>query len=513
MIDASVVEAPFFSVSRVADGRRETGGQVACQLGQPRDYGHDVPDGIFAGWAWDGRRLLAHNDRYGLHPLFYAQGGDALALSPSLPRLLLEGAPADLDDAALAVFLRTGYFVGEDTPFRAIRALPPNARLEWSDGTLRVTGGLPLPPPRALSRAAAIDAYIPLFREAVRRRLPAGGSGAPELVMPLSGGRDSRHILLELMALGCPPSFCLTVRHHLPRTDQDAALAARLADALGLRQVLLDQTEPRLLAEQRKNLKTSFCSDEGTAFLALGDYLETHRAGRPATIFDGIAGDFLSDGRFLTEHRLALLDAGNLTDLADDLLHRPGHLPGLLSDELAGRLSREVAIQRLWSELERHLGAPNPIQSYIFQNRCRREIATFAVNFYSPAVEQQFPYLDHDVVDFLLSLPAEVFFPPSFHVDTIQRAFPEHAAIPFEKPTVRYDQRYRQELEGVFAEIDAMLEREPSRLLDAAKVRARMAEYVESGRAPALFGPHLIYALQLEQFVAGLPSRACSSRR
>lgn len=507
MIDAGIADAPYLSLHADPSGPIEVRGIPARGFGRPLELGHASPDGVFGSWQWDGSTLVASNDRYGMQPLFYALDGDGIALSPSLPRLLLEGAPTELDDAALAVFLRTGYLVGEDTPFRAIRALPPGGRLDWSAGRLRVTGGLLLPPPRTMRRDEAIDAYIPLFREAVRRRLPTGAPGEPELVMPLSGGRDSRHILLELIALGCRPSFCLTVRHHLPRLDHDTQLAARLASALGLPHVVLDQTEPRLEAEQRKNLKTGFCSDEGTAFLALGDYLETHRAGRPAMVFDGIGGDFLSDGRFLSEQRLALLEAGRIRDLADDLLHRPGHLPDLLSDDVAGRLSRDVAITRLQAELTRHLDAPNPLQSYIFQNRCRREIATFPFTFYSPEVEKRCPYLDHEVVDFLLSLPARVFLPPSFHADAINRAFPEHAAIPFETPTVRRDERYRQELLALFAEIDAWLEREPSRLLDRAKVRARMDEHLAGGRTPALFTAHLIYALQLERFVSRLPPR------
>jgi hypothetical protein len=530
MIDARLREAPFLSLTAAA-GRVEARGPSACRLGQPLDQAGTRPDGVFAEWGWDGSRLLARNDRHGLHPLFYAVDGATIALSPSIPRLLLEGAPPELDEPALAVFIRTGYFVGEDTPFRAIRALPPRATLEWSAGRLRIAGGLRPPAPRELSRDEAIDAYIPLFRAAVRRRLPPGwereravggpadraaGPGtapgsAPEtvrdLVMPLSGGRDSRHILFELATLGCRPGLCLTVRHHLPRTDQDAEIAPRVAAALGLPHVLLDQTEPRLQAEQRKNLLTSFCSDEGTAFLALGDYLERQWAGRSVTIFDGLGGDFLSDGRFLSEQRLALLEAGRLADLADDLLSGRPHLPSLLSAELAPRLSRAVAIERLEAELARHLDAPNPITSYIFFNRCRREIASFAFNFYGPGVEKLCPYVDHELAEFLLSLPARVFLPPSFHADTIERAFPEHAAIPFEHLTHRFDERYRQELAGLFAEIDGSLERAPSRLLDTEQVRARMADFARSGRAPGLFSVHLIYALQLERFVAELPAR------
>ena len=54
------------------------------------------------------------------------------ALSPSVSKLIELGAPSDLDFAALAVFLHLGYFLGDETPFRAIRAVPPNASCRWS---------------------------------------------------------------------------------------------------------------------------------------------------------------------------------------------------------------------------------------------------------------------------------------------------------------------------------------------------------------------------------------------
>src|SRR5687767_14914271 len=72
MIDASVAEAPYLSLRLRPDGRIESRGLPACQLGQPLDFGRATPDGVFAAWSWDGSTLLASNDRYGLQPLFYA---------------------------------------------------------------------------------------------------------------------------------------------------------------------------------------------------------------------------------------------------------------------------------------------------------------------------------------------------------------------------------------------------------------------------------------------------------
>jgi asparagine synthetase B (glutamine-hydrolysing) len=499
VLDPSVSSAPFLHL-RHTDGQTTARGLATCRLGQPLDFGRAIPDGAFAEWAWDGSTLGVRNDRYGLQPLFYWSRDGEIGISSSLPRLLLEGAPTELDEPALAVFIRTGYYVGEDTPFRAIRALPPNATLIWSGGHLTVTGGYPSVEPRTASGTAAagrdeaIDAYIPLLRAAVRRRLPL----AHDLVMPLSGGRDSRHLLFEIVAAGPRPSECVTVRHHPPRTDDDAALAGQIAAAVGLPHRVLDQTAPRLEAELRKNVKTSFCSDEGTAFMALGDDL----GARQVSVFDGIGGDFLSDGRFLTPRRQELADAGQMTVLANALLWRGPLLPSLLSDDLKGRLSRSVAVKRLTAEVERHRDAASPVTSYIFWNRCRREIATFPFTFYPPNVAVFCPYLDHDVFDFLISLPASVFMPSSFHAESIHRAFPEYAAIPFESPSVSTDAAATADVQRLLAEVDAALDRQPPRLIAAAKARAWLRTYVHRSSVTVPYLSQLMYALTLDRFLA-----------
>jgi asparagine synthetase B (glutamine-hydrolysing) len=322
--------------------------------------------------------------------------------------------------------------------------------------------------------------------------------------MPLSGGRDSRHILLEAVELGARPAFCLTVRHHPPRWDEDADLAAQLAGALGLPHVILDQTEPRLAAELRKNLRTSFGSDEGTAFMAMGEYL----AGRARVVFDGIGGDFLSDGRFVNERRLALLESGQVAELADAFLWKRPYVPDLLADAWRPRLSRRVAIARLQAELERHLDAPNPIASYIFRNRCRREIALFSASFYGEGVDVLCPYLDHDVVDFLLSLPVAVFLGGSFHAETVQRAYPAYAHIPFEPQgsPFLFDERNRQDLLTLTTDLRRYLDERTPTLLSAARLHERLEQHARAGKEPVQFSPQVIYALQLDRFVAELPT-------
>ena len=55
-----------------------------------------------------------------------------------------------------------------------------------------------------------------------------------------------------------------------------------------------------------------------------------------------------------------------------------------------------------------------------------------------PQAMVQLPYLDKDLCDFLLSLPATPDFARGFHDAAIERAFPEYADIPYEDSTPEY---------------------------------------------------------------------------
>jgi asparagine synthase (glutamine-hydrolysing) len=410
-----VLEQPFLELELGRSGVivRGTAHRVWGGPGGPVGY---------AAWHWDGEQLEACTDRFGFRPLFYWAHRGGIAISSSLVKLLALGAPAELDEAAVAVFLRLGFFLGEDTPFRAVRVLPPNGRLRWAGGSLRLTGGYPAVRHCDLPRGDAVDAYIAAVRGAIRGSLPVENG----CVVPLSGGRDSRHILLELCAAGAPPDACVTLRNYPPRGALDLALAETVARAVGVRHIVLEEDPSRVRSELRKNLETHFCADEHAWFLPLADLVR----GRWSTVYDGIAGDVLSAGHRLDPQRLELMRSGHFEALAD-LLFDEGHVR-FLSHRAARRFDRTLATERLVAELERHVDAPNPVGSFFFWNRTRREIALVPFGLLDGVGRVVTPFLHPEVYDLVASFPAHLFLDRRFHTDAIRRAHPRYAAIPFD---------------------------------------------------------------------------------
>jgi asparagine synthetase B (glutamine-hydrolysing) len=493
-------DQPYFCIRKVGE-RWETRGIPTCALGHRLERpGGGMPDGIFAAWHWDGHQLHVQNDRYGIYPLYYFLGPEEISISPSLVRLLAEGASAELDSAALAVFLRLGFFLGEDTPFTSIRALPPAVSFQWTAGRLTFASEQPPLKPQHISRDAAIEGYSTLFRQAIQRRLSEAAC-----VLPLSGGRDSRHILLELCATGHKPGCCVTLRHFPPRTNEDAKVAAELARTFDIPHTILDQTGSRYQAEVRKNLWTNFCADEHAQFLPLADTLQK----RACVLYDGVGGDVLSAGLRADEQEIEFAETGRFAEWAEAILNtRSNETPGesdlarLLPTPVYRRFSRDCARARVLEELNRYRETPNPGSQFYFWNRTRREVALVPYSLLEPTATVFSPYLDHDLYDFLASLPAEAILDCKLHTETIARAYPQYAAIPYEDKSHGHDwtaQRSKRYFRRWTAETMRSLWQRPSHFLHKSALFPKLARSLITGGGFLVWnGPMLLYLLQLE---------------
>ncbi|MBK1672748.1 hypothetical protein CKO35_05425 [Ectothiorhodospira shaposhnikovii] len=490
----SAHERPWFS-ARLLKGKVSVAGTHSCQLGHRlQNTNGALPDGLFVDWHWDGETLAVRNDRYGIYPLFYACYGGEIRISPCILHVLQGDFPKTINEPGLAIFLRLGFFIREDTPFEHIQVLPPGSELRWQNGLLSLQRGsraAPLPATPANSFDEAVEAYAALFRKAIERRAPTGS----DFTVPISGGRDSRHILFELLRQGHKPSLTVTVRSRPPSANEDIRIARILARELDLRHEEIDRPPSYFKANLKDIELTHFCGSGHTWLLPVSAYLK----GRTHTLYDGLAGSVISGGFQVNQAKLDLVRSGNTRDLATYLLRENRIEPFLtatLSPIMAKRMDEGLAIEQLAEELETHMDAHHPLVSYIFWNRTRRCISLIPFSILGH-VEQVFcPYLDHDVFNFLMNLDAEHSLGNALHDETIRRTYPEYAHLPFEDHEAPLDKG--KDYSGYYRR--SVLEFMRYFLRHPAKARSRMirSERIMLMLARDLFKPHCEQAWYLQ---------------
>lgn len=493
----SLNESQFFAVLRDGDG--------FSTRGQPRAFiGHRLaapagaqPDGAFLEWRWDGARLIVENDRYGLVPAYYALTPRGFSISTSVVRLLDDGVPATLDEDALAVFLRMGTFLGADTAFAAIRALPPGTRYAWHDGAGAPEGRITLgQSEQGLDRDEACRRYGALFRRAVERRSVPSGREA----VALSGGMDSRHVLLELCRIGRKPVLAVTARPFRGQPSRDVELAQAVCSAAGVRHRVVERSANWLADESRKNLDTDFCAlEHGWGYAVMAGL-----RGEASAVFDGLAGDVFTDCRGITTpQRLAAFRDGRFTDLAEDFLGPARSRLAYLPVELRQRLSRERAVARFVAECARFAGAPNPPAAFWFWNRTRRTVSLLPYGIWQRAMHVVAPFLDHELFDFMIGLPVGLVADHGLHAETLRREFPEYAAIPtYSAPEPPPDSGWPGFRTGARQALGLALRRHRTSFLARGHVLTRLARALidtDYCRSVRWLPPSLLYALQIEE--------------
>lgn len=433
---ASARERPYFSARAFASGV-QTQGTPHCQLGHvlPDHAGHGH-DGIFVRWDWDGQRLTVENDRYGIYPLFYSHYGGEIRISPSIQHVLDGEFPKSLNYPGLAVFLRLGFFLADDTPFEHVHFLPPGSRLTWRQGKLELNrGSLEAPPPSAMPQTfdESVEAYQDLFRQAIERRPPPENG----YHLALSGGRDSRHIFLELLYQGHKPRSVVTVQGPPPIDNEDVLLASQLAQAAGIDHRVVRYSGSYVDSVLKDAELTSHCSAPHTWLIALAAYF-----GQANTecIYDGLAGDVLSGAHQVSAEKLALMAAGRTRELASLILRETNQEDAIKAchrPKFVKKIPESMAAERIAHELERHRTASSPLQSFVFWNRTRRGIALLPFGLLGQIKTIYCPYLDHDLFDFLMSVKPDHAMRKSFHDDTIKSRFPGFSHIPFQSPDLQ----------------------------------------------------------------------------
>jgi asparagine synthase (glutamine-hydrolysing) len=201
------------------------------------EYGPDCVrflHGMFAFALWDGRRrrLLLARDRIGKKPLFYAVRGGTLTFASELRALLEDRSiPREVDLAALDGYLAYGYIPSPRSVFAGVRKLPPAHTLAFAEGRLELERYWRLDYSRKLTVRDPRELHEPIrdaIRAATRRRLVAD----VPLGAFLSGGIDSSAVVAAMARESATPvkTFTIGFEH---RDFDELPHARHVAELLG----------------------------------------------------------------------------------------------------------------------------------------------------------------------------------------------------------------------------------------------------------------------------------------
>lgn len=341
-------------------------------------------------------------------PRFTAEVAGRRMESNSIADLIRQGASTELDHDALNIFIRLGSFIGADTPFKAIRfKCPPSIE------SLNLR-------PVDLPREQILDAYNDLFRQAMSRCMQA--AEGRRVRMGLSAGRDSRHIFLELWRQKALPDLCWTL--DFPGESDAVDIARQLTSRAGVPHTAVTVPHRDFLAREiRKNQATSFSSIQHSGMVPALGVIEPDDV-----LYDGIGGDVLSAGLFLTEERVKLVESGRIDEFIETIISKGSW--SILRD--AALFPRRTALERVSAEFRRHLSAPDPVSSFYCWTRTRRDIGASAFALIRPQGQTVLaPYLDEDLFRFLSGLTARMTVDHRLHTDAITKAYTEFVDIPY----------------------------------------------------------------------------------
>jgi len=408
-------------------------------------FGHSVMDdrnvecGVVARWDWDGESLAVESDLHGYIPLYFSHSKNRIIVSDSPLAILDRQDRPETDSVSLGFFCRAGFVIGERTLFRGIERVPARTRIKWTSGSLRIDTESDAIGSEPTSVKEAVDGWIDRFETAMTRRLPSHDS----FDIPLSGGRDSRMILLELERHGRLPRRVLSLGSQNSNKTSDFTLASQLADRLGLPfEGIRHRESDSLKVEHDRHVACGFEAMEHVWLMPLWN--ELLAGGRPW--FDGLGVGSLTRNSAASPEMTRLLRSGDISSWSREFFAltaatTPRWLDPILKCAPMPIADTDEVVSALDSELARHIEAPNPITSFTFANWGRRSISLNPLGICRSNKSIMLPFMDRDLISWSRSIPVEMMHEDDIQTKACHRLYPLFSDLPFDDGSPLRDSR------------------------------------------------------------------------
>jgi asparagine synthase (glutamine-hydrolysing) len=398
-------------------------------------------DGMFAFAIWDDKEqiLFAARDRLGEKPFFFFYDEQQFLFASEMKAFWAAGIPKEANESMLYNYLTIGYtsnpFNPLETFYQNIQKLPSASFLQYSLSTNTLSiekyWTADTKENNNISTAKAIEQFISLFKESIRKRLRSDVA----IGTSLSGGLDSSSIVAM-----CAGHASLNYTHkcftatfpHFDKTEKE--YASLIARQFGLQHYLVQVDDNALMEELDKVMWHQEEPASSSSIVAQYKVYSAAKQNNVSVLLDGQGADEILAGyhkyykwywqQLYVKKKLkesSELNAAAVLGVKEKFSLKnkgmalfPHFGMAMLQGQKERRAFREVDLNREFAhEQKRNFYYSTPAESSLnsalyfntFINGLEELLRYADRNSMAHAVEVRLPFLNHQLVEFLFTLP------------------------------------------------------------------------------------------------------------
>lgn len=345
-------------------------------------------------------RTVVQSELLNRTPFYYTENGEG-----PCEKLDSRGS-GKLDDISMRQYFLAGYVTGPRTLFRDIRKSQAGEVLRFAEHAVQSSNSFEYRYPESFRALTESDApheaqdFLSLLDQAIRSAVESLAPGQ-KIIVPLSGGHDSRLLVSRLASMGVENVLCFS--YGRPDNEQ-SRISKRVAESLGYPWHFVEYTEEKWQALHDAGLIEAYArfAFRGSSIPHLQDFLAVHELRQSGLIAPGdlcMPGhtlDFVSGGH-IAQADFACHDANSAVNR---VLQR--HFPGLPDGE-------SELIARIHELFEAFNGPPSQFQEWFnWRERQTKFIVNSCATYEFHDMKVALPFWDIDVVRYWLSVAPEV---------------------------------------------------------------------------------------------------------
>lgn len=385
------------------------------------------------------KRIILVSDRYGTRPLYFRVSGPGLMFAPEVKALCEDKQGTELNYAAISELFHIGFLFGTHTIFKNVQQLPPASYLEFKNKRYSIKRYWEYPYLESVYHQTKfstrqirdfIGELQELYKNVIRRQ---SYSCTKDLLLPLSGGLDSRWVAALLKDIGLNDVQCFTMGEH--NTD-DVVYAKKVAQLLNFPH----KSFPISPLDVWKNAGLfSYVSDgmskiSGPVQMAepLKAFIGQKKIVLAPQVVDALFGSTLyrpSVASLIGKYKFTTTAKQTLLAMFDSI--DDGDISRVLARNFYNRLTKDYQ-QTINAYIERY---PDPMHAYfcVFLEQFGRR-GTFGGNLlYNLFLETRMPSYDNDLIEYGFRLPIKLRKGQFLYRQAFTQKFPDLACVPRDK--------------------------------------------------------------------------------